>query len=718
MNAINRLERLLLLAGFALLAGSLLFVLSIGRSSASTSANNTFHETFDGNPVVPQPWEPGSWDVTVHSRGREHLYELTAMHAGHGEYCEPPAATHLISGYEEAVFQCRDHVMTAINDAGYGAIYLTPNQLIDFSGGEAVVRFDVSTLRTSSRDWIDLSITPYADHLQLPLIDWLPDLSGEPRRGVNIRMDVFNGDTIFKASVIRNHQAQDVGGNWWTGYESFLTPSATTRTTFELRISETHLKFGIPAHDFWWIDSDIAALGWNQGVVQFGHHSYTPTKDCSSCSPNTWHWDNVVIDPAVPFTMLRANRRYVDHTTSPSVSFSAPAPSNAYLRFAAIGKNLEISTNGGNSWQAAQPQAQERYDEDKFWSYWMPIPAGTTEVRFRGQNWWGGVWHVRDISIWSRQGAAPRPATATATAQPTTPAATATPLPPTSTPPASVSTLPLQAGVIENVTNTGWKTITLPQSYDSMVVVASVNTAAGRPPLVTRVRNGVGNSFQVQVQRADGSSAAVGGVTVHYLVVEEGVYTAAQHGVTMEAVRLNSTVTDGRGRWKGQLYTYSNQYHSPVVVGQVMTANDARFSVFWASAKKKAQPPTKAQLKFGKHVGEDPDKNRANEVIGLVVIEAGSGVIGPRAYRAGVGTDTVRGIGNKPPYNYTFNGLPNATAAIISSAGMDAAEGGWPVLYGANPLAGTSLQIAIEEDQLRDAERKHATEQVAFLLVE
>ncbi len=360
-----------------------------------------FFDSFDGEPVMPLPWRPDNWDVTVHSRSREHIYELAEMQAGHSEHCDPPPTNHPITAYEDAVFQCRNHMMTAINEGGYGAIYLTPNHLVDFSGGEAVVRFDLSTERTSSRDWVDLWLTPYEAHLQLPLADWLPDLSGEPRRGIKIEMDSFEGQTIFKGEIIRDHQAEQVDSDTLTGYESFLLPSAAERTTFELRISQTHLQFGMPAYDFWWIDTDISALGWERGVVQFGHHSYNPTKDCNDCGPNTWHWDNVYIEPATPFTMIHADRRYVDPTTAQSVNFGTAAPPNAYLRFAAIGNHLEVSFDGGTTWEAAQIQSQERYVEEAFWSYWTPVPAGTSSVAFRGEDWWGGNWHVRDITIWS-----------------------------------------------------------------------------------------------------------------------------------------------------------------------------------------------------------------------------------------------------------------------------------------------------------------------------
>jgi hypothetical protein len=123
----------------------------------------SFLWTFDGQPTTPIPWNPAAWDVQVHTRQPDRWKTLDQMDAQHGADCGAPPAVHRIMSYEDAVFICRDHMMTAINSVGvgYGAIYLTPNQIVDFTNGEAVVRFDVSTLRTSTRDWIDLWITPF-----------------------------------------------------------------------------------------------------------------------------------------------------------------------------------------------------------------------------------------------------------------------------------------------------------------------------------------------------------------------------------------------------------------------------------------------------------------------------------------------------------------------------------------------------------------------------
>ena len=382
---------------------------------AGESSGNTVHlpvimtpylflETFDGDPAAPTQFQSPNWDVTVHTR--DFRYVLDAMDAAHGPNCDPPPATHRISTYEEAVFICKNHVMTSIYAPGYGLIYLTPDHLVDFSGGEAVIRFDMSTLRTTGRDWVDVWVTPYEDHLQLPLDSSLPDLSGEPRNGFRIEMSgVAPPPTQFLAFVTDDFNVTKLPRNYG-GYEQLFVPDAKRRDTFELRISKNWIKFGMPDYNWWWINTAVN-LDWDQGVVQFGHHSYNPDKDCSPnviCGPNSWHWDNISISPAIPFTMLHADRRYVDEANKGSaINFTGPAPNNANLRFSAVGRDIEVSFDGGNSWQDAQVQDQIINDGSKFWSYWTPIPAGITAVHFRGTNTiYDEPWMVRDITIWSR----------------------------------------------------------------------------------------------------------------------------------------------------------------------------------------------------------------------------------------------------------------------------------------------------------------------------
>jgi hypothetical protein len=47
---------------------------------------------------------------------------------------------------------------------------------------------------------------------------------------------------------------------------------------------------------------------------------------------------------------------------------------------------------------------------------------------------------------------------------------------------------------------------------------------------------------------------------------------------------------------------------------------------------------------------------------------------------------------------------------------MDGGNGGWPILYGSTPVTSSNLMLAFDEDQERDSERSHTTEQVAYII--
>src|SRR5262245_1897965 len=83
-----------------------------GRALAQTAG---FLATFDGQPSAPLAWRPADWDVQVHSRQEDTWKALEAMDAMHGPDCGPPPATHRVSAYADAVFVCRDHLMTSIH---------------------------------------------------------------------------------------------------------------------------------------------------------------------------------------------------------------------------------------------------------------------------------------------------------------------------------------------------------------------------------------------------------------------------------------------------------------------------------------------------------------------------------------------------------------------------------------------------------------------------
>ncbi len=130
-------------------AGGILIMLGVTTVLAADPA--PFNEPFNGSPISPETFNSENWDVQVHTRDSDTWFSLDAINAQHGADCSAPPATHTNTSYEGSVFQCRDHVMTALNSTSYGVIYLTPNQIFDFSDGGSLT-FDLSTERMSVRE--------------------------------------------------------------------------------------------------------------------------------------------------------------------------------------------------------------------------------------------------------------------------------------------------------------------------------------------------------------------------------------------------------------------------------------------------------------------------------------------------------------------------------------------------------------------------------------
>ncbi|MFC4992446.1 cadherin domain-containing protein [Rubritalea tangerina] len=272
---------------------------------------------------------------------------------------------------------------------------------------------------------------------------------------------------------------------------------------------------------------------------------------------------------------------------------------------------------------------------------------------------------------------------------------------------------------VSGVSSSSWTNVDLGKNYNSAVIVATpIYANAAQVPVVTRIRNVSGSSFEVKLDRADGLTAAVS-CDVSVIAVEEGVYTLASDGVQMEAVKFTSTVTAAKSSWLAEARSYTNSYTTPVVLGQVMSANDANWSVFWSMGNTRTAPADASNLNIGKHVAEDSNKVRADETIGYIVIEAGTGSINGVAYSAGLGADSIQNTSNNAAgYSYNISGLTSASAGALSSAAMDGNDGGWPVFFENDALSASAIKLIIDEDDIGDSESSHTSEQVNYLIFE
>jgi hypothetical protein len=133
--------------------------------------------------------------------------------------------------------------MTAIRADGYGVIVLTPDRLLDWSGGEAVLRFDVSTFRSSSRDWIKVWISPFDEQLPVPAGEFVPDLNGPPANGVFVEM---TGNGNLCPRVVRAFVVTPLACDDTRDLAERVPASATARATVEVRLSRTRVRVSMP----------------------------------------------------------------------------------------------------------------------------------------------------------------------------------------------------------------------------------------------------------------------------------------------------------------------------------------------------------------------------------------------------------------------------------------------------------------------------------------
>jgi hypothetical protein len=279
---------------------------------------------------------------------------------------------------------------------------------------------------------------------------------------------------------------------------------------------------------------------------------------------------------------------------------------------------------------------------------------------------------------------------------------------------ASAVAVPFEVG--EVVATSAPTTVSLCKTFTDPVVVCTPNLRNNSRPLVVRVDNVQSSSFDVWLQHAYYGAPVP--ERVWYIVMEAGAHDVG--GMKCEAQKYLSTRTDQNNSWVAEQQTYLQSYTSPIVIGQVMSANDPEWSVFWSRGTSRTSPPSATRIYTGKHVGEDWITFRQNETVGFIVFEPGHYTVNGVGIDARRSSDSIRGVANGPPYSAPFlTSFATAPEVVVGSlTAMDGGDGGWMVVYGATPANTTRAYVAIDEDQWGDTDRSHTTEQVAVVAFE
>lgn len=272
--------------------------------------------------------------------------------------------------------------------------------------------------------------------------------------------------------------------------------------------------------------------------------------------------------------------------------------------------------------------------------------------------------------------------------------------------------------VLSSVTD-NWQTVQLSATFTAPVVVCSVQYNGGitLPPAVVRLSNVGSNSFDIRLQNPGDLVPISSGRPVHCVCAEEGVWELPD-GRVVEARTFTSSTTANRNNWRSltqQTLTFG--FSDLVVLGQVMTFNDSAWSAFITTGNRRQTSPNVSSFYVGKHTGEDLS-SRVNEVVGYIVIEGGiHGAFGSNTeFEADLGADSVGGfVSGSYQYNFLSSFTSPPEVVVVSQNGVDGGHGSWAVLT--SSATASSFGLAVDEDQVRDNERTHGTEEVSYVAI-
>lgn len=264
--------------------------------------------------------------------------------------------------------------------------------------------------------------------------------------------------------------------------------------------------------------------------------------------------------------------------------------------------------------------------------------------------------------------------------------------------------------------------VSFQNTYQNPVVVCTPHVHNNAPdrPVVVRIQNVTTTGFEAYLQNPGDLSTPVAD-DVYFFVMEQGVHDF--DGLRAEAWTMEATVADRKGNNDAIAASYQQAYSEPIVLGQVMTTNDSRWSVFWSRGSSRSAPPDASTLRVGMHIGEDTDHARNAETLGVIVLEAGDHTLGGVRVQAFLTDAEVGGIGtngtgvDKPEYPDKFANPPKYVVAY--QTGENGGDMGFVVFPDEDAFhANHHIHLAIDEDQINDTDRAHAVEQVFIVAFE
>lgn len=261
-----------------------------------------------------------------------------------------------------------------------------------------------------------------------------------------------------------------------------------------------------------------------------------------------------------------------------------------------------------------------------------------------------------------------------------------------------------EVGQITNLTH-AQRTINLSRSYVDPVVFVQSPSNNEAQPMVARVTNVQPNQFTIFAAEPSNGDVIHGNETVTYVVLEAGTHTLFD-GTQIEVGKVGTSATVGNrlsNFW--EFVNFESSFDAaPVVLSQIQTTNGTEN---YLQTRYLSTSATTVVMAL------EPEENRmsavAEQTIGYLAIEGGTGFWNGMRYEAGVTPDAV----SNNPYQFTYDSFFLDPSSLLTSlASYDNFDNAH--LRVMNP-SGNGVQLKVQEDTTFDAETGHTTEEVAYL---
>lgn len=263
-----------------------------------------------------------------------------------------------------------------------------------------------------------------------------------------------------------------------------------------------------------------------------------------------------------------------------------------------------------------------------------------------------------------------------------------------------------EVGKIEAV-NHNLQTIELQGNYTNPVVFAQPLSHNGGHTAIIRVTDIQSDSISFYVQEAEHLDGKHTNESFSYLVLEAGNWQLAD-GTLIEVGSFTSNANVGN-QW--ETVNFQNNFtETPVVLSQVQTTNNSEFI-------RTRQDNTSND---GFKVALEKEESLKNtqyqqDTIGWLAISSGEGTWDGNSYQAINTGDVVTHDWFNLDLSSSFTETPQLLASIATYDGGDSAGLRSKEITGAN---GSTIALKIEEDQSKDPEVKHTTEEINLFAIQ